>query len=267
MAYNHMTVAEMITISGKWVDKEGKDRKLLASKPETDCLLPHLDSAHNTLLGLMPIDDSVLRKLSKDQGTLDGFFDDLVRGGWGVLTSVAAVVKDPQIREKLLKIRDDLFPTGLSLVKASYREEAGSSVIMKERMTTDAQALLSKLTFPGGTVLDVINELIETGTELGKLEDQRATEQDRITGSAPADILKARNRWIRIVRSVCNALELTDLDTERVDALLAPLNETAKAADLRAERRSKGSETPQDEAESEDSSEKDQTTSESETKE
>jgi hypothetical protein len=238
MALRNLTTAEMLTISDPWVDEEREERTLLSSAPETDVLLPHLERSHRSLLEKQPPGDSALEALNKKIVELDTRHDDLVRGVYWALTAFASLSGDAKQREELLELRDTLIPMGLSLVGSGYRDESGASILMEQRLTSEIKAALEKIKLPTGTLMDSVDELIEVGRELGHVEDRRAELRNTIDGPTGAEILAARNEWIRMTHALVASLELTSIDKAAIAKLLAPLEEAVKIADRRVAVRS-----------------------------
>ncbi len=239
MALKHLSVAEMITISDTWVTQESLERNILASAPETEALLRHVDRSHRDLLKTQTHSDTALIALGKKATKLDSRHDDLTRGVHGFLNACCYFTEDEALRNRMLEARDTLFPAGLAIVKAGYREEAGSTMLMEERITPQLRELLTDLKIPSGTLLDAVEALISTGRTLGEMEDKRAEMQANNSLPKQADILAARNRWIRMTHALVAALELAEIDQTKKDTLLAPLEKATNVADRRYQRRPK----------------------------
>ena len=233
----------MIAISAAWLDA-GRDRPKLEKLPLLSSLLPTLDSAHKALLTLrQPVADASpeLRRRIEEQ---DRIHDAKARGSHGLLTALAELAGTEAESDELLALRDRLLPRGLSTVRLGYREEAGNAEAVRQYLAGSSKdrATLRKIkTLSGRTLEDEIDAYLSAGLALGRLEDERAS-LDR-SGSAPGELQRARNAWIRAVRAVDANL---DLDASADDALRAQLLGPLHDAEARADRRrSAGPDDPQ----------------------
>jgi hypothetical protein len=235
----------MLTITDEWVKEGSQERELLESRPETAVLVPHLVNRHQTLLETQPAGEAELDRLSDQAADLDSRHDDLYRGIFDTLSGAATLSHDEDMSDRLINARDTLMPDGLSAVLFGYRDEAGATMVMESQLTSELRALLRTISFPGDLTLeDAVVELIRVGRQLGQIEDRRAELENHSEEISAGDVLVARNDWIRLIRAVVSALELSQVDPRKTDVLLAPLNEAVKVAERRAQRRSSDDETP-----------------------
>jgi hypothetical protein len=73
---------------------------------------------------------------------------------------------------------------------------------------------------------------MDVGARLGTLEDERAGLPET-TGPAPADVVTARNKWIRTVNAMRSVLDLVSPDHPGVVKILSRLTEAERKADHR----------------------------------
>jgi hypothetical protein len=123
----------------------------------------------------------------------------------------------------------------MSITQSTYLEEAGETDLVKQRLRHEDRKLLETVPTMEGTLSAVMDEWIKTGNELGTLERDRARKVDGIEAGqtvSRADVVQARNRWIRVVRAILTGLELADEVDDKTRALiLQPLRlAVAKAA-------------------------------------
>jgi hypothetical protein len=239
MAYKGMTTAEMITVSEPWTTAGTPARGVLEHFPEVAPLLPRLEAAHRALLVTQPQVSKTLATLAEQAAALDQRHDGLGRALEALTTGFALAAPTVAEANALHALHDLLLPAGLSVVQRSYREEAGQVKLLAERLTPAAELELKALPLPGGkTVLDLVREWIQVGTRLGEVEDQRAQEQQAgAKGSSPADIVLARNRWIRAVNAIVNVVALAEVPDDQRETVFAALWDAEKAADRRSGRR------------------------------
>jgi len=233
MALKRLTHAEMISLTESWVREDTPERLLIESIPDTQVLLPRIEQSHGAILAAQPaIDAARLSELQQEAGEADVDHDDLVRGLIGTLTSFVYLTKDPARRAALIKLRDSLFPLGLSLTQKSYREEGGQGALLKARLTPEMRSLLESLRGPDGTLLEALEQYLQKANRLREIEDLRAGPSDG-DGPTPSDMVAARNRWIRAIHAVMANLDLAEVDEETQARLLGPVRAAERAADQR----------------------------------
>lgn len=66
-----------------------------------------------------------------------------------------------------------MFPTGMRIVNASYREEAGHGQMLRNLLTPDLEAELATMSIAGADMLGLTRTWIAAADELGDLENQR----------------------------------------------------------------------------------------------
>ena len=240
MALKRLFSEEMLQLSGTWVDPKSKAHKAILASPDLAPSMPRLTAAHSALATLAQpaVEDPRLAEISKEEAALDPRHDDIIRGGHGLLTGSAFLLGDDGA--ELLKLRDTLFPEGLSLTQRSYRGEAGSAAQLAKRLTPALRAQLAAIVVgPKGekkTLEQFVDELIAIGAQLGALEDEKGILQpapgEPGAGSGAA-LLAARNQWVRVGNALVANSELAELDAETDKLIFGPLRAAEKAADRR----------------------------------
>lgn len=235
MAFRSLTTQTMVNISDAWLDPAG-DYPLIASLPQAGALIPSLGSGHKGLLAFQADGDNTsraLRALQERELMLDGVHDRKTRGGYTSLSSVADLSDDPKLAAACVALRDRLYPHGTEVINWSYTDEAGEARLADARLTDEEKALLASLPYPGGTLLDAHNARVAAGRELGKLERQRATlEAKDPSVTTRADVVRARNKWIRTVNAFIALLNLEEnLSDEDREKILGPLRREEQKVD------------------------------------
>lgn len=224
----------MVTITEAWLDPAG-ERPLLSALPKSSGLVSALEGSHRGLLSTQASGDATSRAFSALQDkerTLDVVHDRKTRGGYMVLTAYADGSDDPTLASECRALRDRIYPHGVDVVTWSYIDEAGEVRLSDARLTPEDRALLGRLPFDNGTLLDVHNARVAAGVELGMLECERAT----LTTKDPnmptrADVVRARNRWIRTVNAFLAALGLEEgLSDDDREKILGPLRRAQQKA-------------------------------------
>jgi DNA-binding TFAR19-related protein (PDSD5 family) len=234
MALKRLYTGEMVSLSGPLTKGDHPDRQVLAGIPATAALLPELDSAHGSLLStqVKPEAQTRLAAIILAEKSLDVRHDDLIRGVSGLLTSLAYLTPDAELAARVLHVLSVLLPDGLDAVTKSYREEAGQAALLESRLTPADVALLKRIKLLEGTAHDAVKEWMSVGAQLGALEDERAGLPET-SGPAPADVVTARNRWIRTINAMRSVLDLVSADHPGVVKLLSRITEAERKADRR----------------------------------
>ncbi|WP_437335932.1 hypothetical protein [Sorangium sp. So ce394] len=240
MALKDLSPRQMVQITAAWLDPE-RERPLLVSLKRCAPLIDDIEAAHDGILKShrppKKANDE-LAAIQQKQVATDQVHDRKARGAHAVLTGFADLADDPEDAAIYLEIRDQLFADGLKFISASYSDEAGEVKLARDRLTPESKAALKALPTPGGNLLKAVQAWFAAGDDLGKLDARRVhlEAQDRPGAADPrGGQLRARNRWIKVMRSVLQMLELEEADAETTRRLLAPLErETAKAERRRA---------------------------------
>ncbi|WP_437744125.1 hypothetical protein WMF39_03455 [Sorangium sp. So ce1504] len=235
MALKDLSPRQMVQITGAWLDPE-RERPRLVSLKRCAPLIDDIEEAHEGVLKSHRRQKKADDQISEIQQKLvatDQIHDRKARGAHAVLTGFADLADEPEDAAIYLEIRDQLFADGLKFIGASYSDEAGEVKLARDRLTPESKAALRALPTPGGNLLKAVQAWFAAGDELGKLDAQRIhlSAEDRPgAAESPGGQLRARNRWIKVVRSVLQMLELEEAGEETARRLLAPLQrETAKA--------------------------------------
>jgi hypothetical protein len=217
-----ISAARMVSITEAWLDPT-RDRPKFDAIASGKGLLDIIQTAHDGILATHRRDDPVSRQvgsISDQQSRLDKRHDRKIRAVYYILTGLAEASDDPNEVAALMTARDELLPTGISVTKDSYMDEAGNVELAAKRVSLASKGLLKKTaTTRGGTVWGVVEEWFAAGRELGTLEHQKDRLEATPGGSA-GEALRARNAWIRVVRHVESTLELEGVNAQLKLAIL-----------------------------------------------
>lgn len=231
MSLKQLSTAEMVSVSGGWVEP-GPVAKALAARPETAGLMERVGAAHRALVAAQPREaDPRLGAIVAEAMEVDRRHDALARGIDALLMGLGLLATSASEAESLGRLRLLLFPDGLSLVQQSYRAEAGAATLLAERLeqNPEAQALLASTQVGPTSLRTHVNALIDAARHLGTLEDKRAT----LRALAPSDAkvhLDARNGWIRVVNALLANARLADFDEATELAIFGPLRRAEAGA-------------------------------------
>lgn len=234
MALKRLYTGEMVSLTGPLTKSDHPDRQTLAAIPATAALLPELDGAHDSLLAMQvkPEAQTRLAVIIKLQKQLDVRHDDLIRGVFSLLDALAYLTKDAELAARLLHLQSVILPDGIDAVTRTYREESGQAALLESRLAPADVALLKKIKLLEGSAYDAVKEWMDVGEQLGALEDERSA-IPATTGPAPADVVTARNTWIRTINAIRGVLDLKSAKEPGVAKLLARFVEAERKADHR----------------------------------
>ena len=220
--------SSMVAVSAPWVN-ESDDRPLLASIPMIAPLLPELARIHNILITIhVTTSERMVERqaLAKAGNALDFIHDGLYRGIYNMMTAAAELAADEQRRADILGMRNTLFPDGPQGILSSYLAEAGNTTRMAARLTPRIRGFLDSVRIGEETLSEKVDQLIATGDELGRTERRKAqldgNKDD--TATTKTDILNARRRWIKVVQTLIDLLDLAPNITDDIrNRILQPL--------------------------------------------
>jgi hypothetical protein len=219
MALRRCSIAEMITVTFPWVTPGHPERLLLEALAGTTGLVRFAESIHAELIASQDDPEpAVLSALTNDLGGNNLRHDDLARFVWYSMTAYRHLQRGTPDELALESLQGVMFPTGLKIVHASYHETAGQAEVREAQLTGERKALLAGIPAQGGTLLDVVHEWNRVGMHIGRLANQRATPV-RIA-SERVNIGAVRDRWVRVVKTVLDVLELEANDRPEARRLI-----------------------------------------------
>ena len=235
MALKLLTLEEMIYVTQFMVDAEQPTRAALESVAGLAPLMPHLDQAYNGLL--VALDEGQVQSLAELTNALDEVdlqHDNLARTAYFMLEAnihLSRAHHNDDTAFALERLQALLFPKGLDVVKASYREEAGQAQKVSSRLTEENKTVLSSIPMYGGTLLDIVDGWLAAGVRLGELEAQRNAVNKPGRKRAVA---RARSQWIHAIRTMRNVVELIDCQDPLVQEALGRIYAAEMGANPRA---------------------------------
>jgi hypothetical protein len=242
MSLRDLSTQTMVTLSAAWLDP-AHARSSIEALPTAAGLLPKVDTAHRRLLKAQPArakpkTPPELTAIQVEQSETDVVHDRNARGAYNVLTGFAELADTDEQATAILGLRDKLFPPerGLNVIKMSYADEAGEATLVEKRLTDEDRALLKKLPIPGGTLLDAHKARVNAGKKLGDLDQQRVALEAKEAlkaGIKSGDALQARNGWIKVVRTLVDAIDLDEPSVTVRKRILQPLEDAERKAEKR----------------------------------
>jgi hypothetical protein len=225
MAANSLTLNEMVHVTGMMTRDDA--RAALGRAPLLAPLLPVLDAAHERVLSAMPRSDSRLRDLSAAAAGVDAIHDALVSNLHGFLTALAGLSDEGT---QYLALRDELLPDGVAgATQITYEAEAGYAERLRARLTPSLQERLTNIPVASRTLLDVVNDWLDAGDRLGRIEQERR--QAELAAQPTTAVNNARIEWVRAInalRAVVPIAGLSDADRRTIFGLLQEIEAKAE---------------------------------------
>lgn len=234
-----LSINMMLNITEAWLTDEAFCQALEASGPLGQAMLVELKKAHEPLAMLKnkrAQANATLRMLVDTAGELDVVHDRNARSLHHHLRGLSEGAADETKAKAYRAIEAFLFPDGLSVVKLPFIEEGGAAVALERAVGPELRATLTATVVGEQTLNDLFEAWMAAGRALGKVVDKRSnlkasTSRD---GSAVGeiDMRGARNRWIKAVRGLLWAIDMSDALEPVEERVFASLDE-AIAARLR----------------------------------
>lgn len=243
-SYKDLSSATMVHITGAWVDV-ARARPHLEKMKRVAPLLEDVESGHEGLVQAHRKEDATGDAIAAIQAQQLGFdhtHDRKARGSFGILGAFVELADTPEQAATYQRALDTLFSDGMRIVTATYAEEAGHTRLVRDRLTADIKATLKAIPSPDGNLLKTVLAWLDAGDALGALEERRAKLEASVARTREAsrggNLLRARNRWVNVVRAVTDMIELEEPVAAVRDEVLGPL-ERALAQSVRRHARSK----------------------------
>jgi hypothetical protein len=246
MALIRISTQKMISLSLEWVETR---RGVLSAIPQAAAVLPDLDNAHRGLVIFQkpaPAEDKTLLEVREQISAGDLRHDDLLRGGYYLLTGlsfIAAAQAGPEAAERFLTLRGQLYPDDLSGTRRSIDEEAGAAEqlagLLESASFAAELAAIEVKTGNGAVQLrDLVAAQIAAGRGLGALSKQRRQLEEQAASQITGPVERQRrNAWITAVRSLEQNLKLAVRNKIATAEVAADLLKELRAAEEEADRR------------------------------
>jgi len=216
MTLRRYSIGEMASVTQPWVEPGNSERVLLESLPSAAGLVRFAEAAHGQVIASQTDAEAERRGV-----LLDGLETSNVRHD-DVARAIFHYTQAPQYQHRgtpeeraFVDLQSVLFPDGLKIIQASYRDSAAHAEVRITKLTPARIALLTSVPVRGGgTLLDLVNEWNLVAAQMGKLQNDRVTPVE--AASERLRFTKVRDRWVRVVKNVLGVLAL-EAD-ERPDA-------------------------------------------------
>lgn len=229
MRLRDLTTASMVALSAAWLDPE-RERPILAKYKRIAPWVEDIEAAHAGLHEVQSNTNAAppdLATLNDRAFALDAIHDRKARGLHQALTAFADLSDNPNESAAFIALRDELLPSGRSIVNRSYLDQAGEASFIDGRLSPQSKALLQTTIACGAPLAKHVDAWKAAAFELGQAEAERVRLAKEIKQAAVVSLGKARNAWIAATKALLYTLEaekgMSEADRR---ALLEPL-ETA----------------------------------------
>ena len=230
MALKRLTSGEMIHTTQTWVDPKHRHQQLLSAVAEVAVLLNHLERAHQALLTLQPVTDPSAAGRARALEDLAAQHDDLVRAIYALFQVQIHLAQQFSDRQSWLRLRDAVFPEGLTVITRSYADEAGQAALAMARLSADDKDQLKAATLGKDSMWGLLERYGQVAQKLGEAATAHYTPT---VNPRRADAADARNQWIRVVNAVLASIDMVPHNDELLREVVAPLREVERRADRR----------------------------------
>lgn len=232
MTYKLLSRESMVSLSATLVDESHEDCRALKADTVGAALWPHIVEVHENLLGMQRIGPAPerLQQIMKLGAHYDARHDDVIRAIWNLCHCAELLREQPEAKQEVRRLRDRLLPDKLVAITRSYRDEAGQAKLVESRLTAADWTLMQTLHAPDGrTLADLVRDWFALAARLGELEHERTGDTARKQPTL-AEILAARNAWIRAMRTLRHALELRASLPHTLHTILRRIDEVVEQA-------------------------------------
>ena len=230
MNLKNLTTETMIQVILHWLDPEKARPALEAIEPVAP-MMSMLKARYDDLIHVSPTEElsERLASLTGEAQEKDATHDAKLRGCYQVLTGLA-LLASPERAAAYIKLRDTLFPIGLSGSVLSFRDQAGAVIRLNETWTEEDQALLDTVQTPEGPLGEHIEVWKGAALRLGEIENERAVLEQGDDSVSQGDVVRSRNAWIRTMRIMLAILDEVELTEDTRNTLLGPLRKAESQA-------------------------------------
>lgn len=240
MSLSYFSAETMIAVSKPWLDPD-RDRPVIESYPELSGSLTMIERGHNKVLSTQVVEGEIsqqIEDLTVEMDVLDQEHDRNARITYTFLEGLAERATDPAETVKWNEIIKALFPRALSIVKASYLDQAGGVDKVQARLTPQMRQTLDTTMIDGEPLGETVDRWFEAGTALGDAYVERSQlksveDGQRVTAG---DVREARHFWMEAVRNFRSMLAMVDMDEDERRRLLTPLRKEQEAAKRRRQK-------------------------------
>lgn len=208
MTLRRFSIGEMASVTQPWAEPQNPERVLLESMPSAAGLVKFAEAAHSDVIASQTDPEAERRGMLLDGLEANNVrHDDLARSIYFYAQAPQYQYRGTPDERAFVDLQSVLFPEGLKIVQASYRDSAAHAEVRISQLTAPRIALLTSVpVHGGGNLLDLVNEWNRSAAEMGKLQNDRVTPVE--TARTRLRFTEVRDRWVRVVKNVLGVLAL-----------------------------------------------------------
>lgn len=230
MAIKDVKTGEMIDITRDWLTEE--KRTIFEAYPLTREYPPLLQSIHTSLSKTEQsktdsLSEEERKKLSELLDELDDRFDSTARDVDIICKAFARAFPDKS--QAYTKVRTVILPDGLSIINTSYRNEAGETERIVERLerNPDVRKTIDKTKLNDVPFSEWVDRLVDAGRRIGPLAaryDVPKSQREAVLAE-----FKERNRWTKMVTTLRRTIDLAEWTPEHIEAIFGQVDRLSAA--------------------------------------
>lgn len=236
MSIQDLTPSLMLEHNRRWTDPTEPACQAIAALPTASSVLPELRSVGLDLAQISGTPDTTLspsvatdQQLTQQLADADAIFDNYERGAH-FLFKALSMLAPPHALAHLQALQQRLQPHGQSVVRLTYRDEAGEGQRLIAALDPDTLAALTaiKLPWDNKTLADIFNEIIAAAQRIGTLDSERERLRQQpatATSNKPPPALSIKRRWARAVKTLRSLAEIDKISPETHALLFATLDQ------------------------------------------
>ena len=239
MNLRDIRTGEMLAVTYSLLDDTGKLRVILESDERLKGPLEELQKAHDQLLETQQrtgTNEEEIKRLTEEMTQLDREHDRLSSAIYDVVAGCMAMADTPEEARTFETLQDTLHPQGRSIVRRSYREQAGTAKQVRDRLSDEQRALLASINLGGATLADKVERWLDAALGIARMESERAQlrRDKRDDGVSLGEVRDSRLGWMSAIRYLISSLEFSQASEDEKLALLANIEEASDRARRRA---------------------------------
>ncbi len=214
---------EMISVSASWLD--GNGWVFVGDNAPLKQLYPRLQKAHSRLVEFDKRSSDFKREdraLTDTIATQNKAYDHLVCGVYWALIAGRYLELDPEAAKMYAQVSAGILPNGRSVVRSTFRNQAGAAIYAQEYLTPECVEFLSKVVYGDRTLYEAVVDMVEMAKKLAGSLDKRSQLSIRNSESfRRQEDREARNQWIEIATHILSMAEMIGMSADDMNRLRA----------------------------------------------
>lgn len=225
MALKDFRTGEMIDVLRDWQTEE--KRKIFLAYTLTSTYPELIVKTHSSLSKAHKNRPKTLskqerEKLSQLLSAMDDEFDESAR----IIDDICRTCERafPEKTHDYAKVRETIFPLGLSFINTSYRNEAGETERIIERLevSPDVRKTISEMKLNETPLSEWLDRLTDIGRRIGPLAtryDVKASAQEAVQLE-----FRERHQWMKIITTLRRLTDLAEWTDEHIEMIFGQVD-------------------------------------------